>query len=283
MIPSEVQDWLAANEFGKIISEHPVSGGCINRGVILKTASGSSFFMKHNPAAPPDMFLREVEGLNALRVPEGPTVPRPYCHGSHYLLMEDLIPAPRTSAYWQLFGRRLAALHHHTNPQFGFPHDNYIGSTPQGNSWTEDGLEFFAEQRLMAIASAAKETRTLDLSVVIRVEGLASRLAELIPTQPASLIHGDLWSGNAMTNSQGGPAVIDPAAYYGWGEADLAMTALFGTFPDEFYEAYTEVRPLTPGYRDRFPIYNLYHLLNHVLLFGQGYLAQVNTILQQYS
>jgi fructosamine-3-kinase len=86
-----------------------------------------------------------------------------------------------------------------------------------------------------------------------------------------------------MTNSQGGPAVIDPAAYYGWGEADLAMTALFGTFPDEFYEAYTEVRPLTPGYRDRFPIYNLYHLLNHVLLFGQGYLAQVNTILQQYS
>jgi fructosamine-3-kinase len=96
------------------------------------------------------------------------------------------------------------------------------------------------------------------------------------------LIHGDLWSGNAMTDSQGCPALIDPATHYGWAEAELAMTSLFGSFPDEFYQSYNEVRKLEPGFRSRFPVYNLYHLLNHVLLFGQGYLGQVKAIINRY-
>jgi fructosamine-3-kinase len=114
------------------------------------------------------------------------------------------------------------------------------------------------------------------------VENLTAQLKDLIPVEPASLLHGDLWSGNAITNSQGGPAIIDPAAHYGWAEAELAMTTLFGAFPNAFYQAYEEVRPLEPGYYARFPLYNLYHLLNHLNIFGRGYLGQVQAILRRF-
>jgi fructosamine-3-kinase len=196
--------------------------------------------------------------------------------------MEDLEPAPRRADYWPEFGRRLAALHHHTNPQFGFSNDNYIGSTPQPNTWTDDGYDFFAEHRLLFQVRLASQRGLVGRGDVRRVEDLARRMPEIIPSQSASLSHGDLWSGNAMTESDGGPAIIDPAAHYGWAEAELAMTTLFGTFPETFYQAYEEVRPLEPDYHSRFPIYNLYHLLNHVNLFGRGYLGQVTSILRRF-
>ncbi len=282
MIPSGVTDWLGVNGFGMVVSERRVCGGCINNGVILTTASEVSFFLKYNSSAPADMFLREFEGLEALRNANGPTVPEPYCHDRNFLLIEDLKPANRVSNYWKLFGYQLAFLHDQTNNQFGFQHDNYIGSTPQPNLQMDDGYVFFAEQRLIYMAQAAYTQGRFGLTECQAVENLASQLPELVPQQPASLIHGDLWRGNVMTDSRGFPAIIDPAAHYGWAEADLAMTSLFGSFPDEFYQAYNEVRPLEPGYRSRFPIYNLYHLLNHVLLFGHGYLGQVKAILKRY-
>ena len=114
------------------------------------------------------------------------------------------------------------------------------------------------------------------------VRKLGKRLSELVPEQPASLIHGDLWGGNAMTDENGSPAIIDPAVYYGWAEADLAMTALFGGFNDRFYAAYIERRPLPPGWRERFGLYNLYHLLNHLNLFGRAYYGQVMGVLNKY-
>ena len=114
------------------------------------------------------------------------------------------------------------------------------------------------------------------------VRRLVERLPELVPWQPSSLLHGDLWTGNAMSDEKGAPAIIDPAAHYGWAEAELAMTTLFDSFPREFYRAYEEVRPLEKGYRDRFDIYNLYHLLNHLNLFGRSYLGQVRAILRRY-
>jgi fructosamine-3-kinase len=129
----------------------------------------------------------------------------------------------------------------------------------------------------------AYEWGRLDHVVVRQAEYLAARLADLIPEQPASIIHGDLWSGNVMTNSKGDPAIIDPAAYFGWAEADLAMTSLFGGFPPVFYQAYQEFRPLQPGWRERFPLYNLYHLLNHLNLFGASYREPVMGILENYS
>jgi fructosamine-3-kinase len=282
MIPQAVEKWLAENGFGEVRFARPVGGGCINNGTRLETESGQSFFLKTNSHAPEDMFAREAEGLDALQVGDGPKVPQPYLHGSDFLLLEDLSPAVHQAGYWGEFGRLLAALHEHTNPRFGFPHDNYIGSTPQPNQWTKDGYEFFGEQRLLFQARLASSRGFLEKSQVQQVERLAKRLPDLVPEQPASLIHGDLWSGNATSDAQGAPAIIDPAAHYGWAEAELGMTALFGSFPDAFYQAYDEARPLEPGYRQRFPLYNLYHLLNHLNLFGRGYYGQVTSVIRRY-
>lgn len=269
--------------YGGLVDFQPVGGGCINNGMRLVTSSGEKFFLKMNSFAPKDMFEREMEGLKTLDVPEGPKVPRPYIFGPDFILMEDLQPARRVVRYWEDFGKQMAGLHKHTSPQFGFGADNYIGSTPQLNNWTDDGYVFFARQRLIYQVELAFEKGLIEVTVRRAVEKLASRLKDLIPPQPASLIHGDLWSGNATSDQYGNPAVIDPAAHYGWGEADLAMTALFGKFPDGFYRAYQDVRPLENGFKERFPIYNLYHLINHVNLFGGGYLGQVKSILMRFT
>jgi protein-ribulosamine 3-kinase len=282
MIPEKVRDWLFDNQYGSIQSSKSVSGGCINNGLILITGSGITFFLKTNQNAPPDMFAREAEGLHALAVPDGPTVPKPYLHSANFILMQDLQPAGRRGDYWADFGRRLATLHNQTRAEFGFEHDNYIGSTPQPNSWTEDGYAFFAENRLKFQMRLATKNGLISRADAGRIDVLTNRLPELIPEQPASLIHGDLWSGNAMADEHGGPAIIDPAAHYGWAEADLAMTTLIGSFSDDFYQAYQEVRPLHPGVRERFPLYNLYHLLNHLNLFGRGYLSQVLGVVRRY-
>ena len=283
MLPEQVKIWIRQQGYGEGISLQPVGGGCINNGARLATASGQTFFLKTNASAPADMFAREAEGLQALGVSDGPRVPRPYLHSEDFLLLEDLMPAPRRPDYWPEFGRRLAALHSHSGPHFGFEHANYIGSTPQPNSWTEDGYAFFAGQRLAFQAHLANQQGLLGNDECSRVARLGERLPELVPAQPASLIHGDLWSGNALSDESGGPAIIDPAAHYGWAEAELAMTALFGTFPEAFYAAYQEVRPLRRGFRERFPIYNLYHLLNHLNLFGSGYWRQVVAVLKRYT
>lgn len=282
-IPTAVQQWLEAGGYGELSSTHPVSGGCISHGTILVTKSGETFFLKTNSSVSKDMFRREAEGLEALRVPGGPRVPTPYISGDDFILMEDLSPQPSQTGYWREFGRQLACLHKHTSPTFGFLHDNYIGSTAQPNPWTTDGYDFFAEHRLLFQARLARQRGLLQAGQVVQVEKIAGKLPELIPAQPASLIHGDLWSGNAITDQNGAPALIDPATHYGWAEAELGMTSLFGSFPQDFYAGYQEVRALERGFRERFPLYNLYHLLNHLNLFGLGYLGQVTAILRQYS
>jgi protein-ribulosamine 3-kinase len=283
MLPQAVGEWCASAGFGEILTLRPVGGGCINNGAVLKTVSGESFFLKTNQDAAADMFAREAEGLKALCVSGGPRLPFPYLFDTQFILLEDLAPTERSKDYWPIFGRQLAALHNHTEQRFGFVHDNYIGSTPQPNPWTVDGYTFFSEYRLLHQAQMARRRGLVDLGIYQRVEHLCTRLTELVPEQPASLIHGDLWSGNAMTGSGGEPAIIDPAAYYGWAEADLAMTDLFGVFPSEFYDAYLEVRPLHSGFRDRFPLYNLYHLLNHLNLFGGSYFGQVLSVLYKFN
>ncbi len=278
-----VQKWCEEHGYGMVVSIKRVGGGCINDGAILETESGQSFFVKTNASAPPDMFPREAEGLQALNVEDGPHVPQVYQAEANYILLENLQPAPRKGDYWPIFGRQLASLHRHTRDRFGFHHDNYIGSTPQKNPWTEDGYEFFAQHRLLYQAQLGRDRNRLSSGDVKKIAYVAHHLEKWVPQQEASLIHGDLWSGNATTDQDGAPAIIDPAAHYGWAEAELAMTNLFGAFPNRFYQAYQETRPLDPGFRERFPIYNLYHLLNHVNLFGGGYLSQVRSVLAKYT
>lgn len=281
-VPGPVLAWLAAEGHGRVVELQPVAGGCINQGAILRTASGPSFFLKQNSDAPADMFLREVEGLRALVVEGGPRLPAALLTGADFLLLEDLRPAAPTPEYWETFGRQLARLHGHTSDTFGFQHDNFLGTTPQPNPPTPDGFEFFAVDRLEFQARLAHARGLLAASDLERALKLARSLRNWIPEQPASLIHGDLWSGNALSGPAGEPAIIDPAAHYGWAEAELGMTDLFGGFPDPFYAAYLEVRPFQSGWRDRLPIYNLYHLLNHLNLFGGGYLGQVQEILRRF-
>lgn len=281
--PAEVSQWLQEQGFGIPSDLKPVGGGCINNGLRLTTESSHSFFLKLNDQAPSDMFMREAEGIRALTVDGGPRVPAVHLVGEEFLLLEDLSPTNRQAGYWEAFGRSLAKLHDHHHPRFGFDQDNYLGSTPQPNQWTDDGHRFFAEHRLLYQGELANRKGLLQKNQVKRIEQLADRLPDLIPDQPASLIHGDLWSGNAITDSRGAPAIIDPATHYGWAEAELGMTVLFGGFAEPFYRAYENEANLTEGWRQRLPIYNLYHLLNHLNLFGPSYLGQVESILARYS
>ncbi|MCJ7735615.1 MAG: fructosamine kinase family protein [Anaerolineales bacterium] len=283
IINPAVNHWLLENQKGTITAVDPAGGGCIHQALFIRTESGESYFLKQNQAAPADMFLREEEGLNALRVPGGPVVPRVFLVGKSYLLLEDLHPAGRCKDFWQIYGRQLAEIHLNHHPQFGFKEDNYIGFNPQKNTWMDNGFDFFRENRLRPQIDLAMNRSLLDTEDLKALEDLLQKLPQIIPPQPASLIHGDLWSGNLITDHQGRPALIDPAVHYGWAEADLAMTDLFGRYPDEFFGAYEEVNPLESFYRSRFPFYNLYHLLNHLNLFGGGYLSRVRLTLKNLS
>jgi fructosamine-3-kinase len=228
------------------------------------------------------MFVREAEGLEALVVPGGPRLPRVYAYDQHWILLEFVASVSRKLHFAERLGEQLARLHATTGPGFGFEHDNYLGATPQPNRWTLDGYSFFAEQRLSYQARLALQRGLLSVEEVQTVERIADRLPLLIPEQPASLLHGDLWGGNVIVGPEGEPVLIDPAAHYGWAEAELAMTSLFGGFDPTLYSAYEATRALAPDYRERFPLYNLYHLLNHLNLFGSAYHAQVSAVLRRY-
>ena len=227
-------------------------------------------FLKEGAPARADAFAAEADGLDALRphirVPR--VLERGLRNGKAFILLEPLDLRPGDYA---ALGRALATLHHQSGPRFGWARDNYIGLSPQQNGWCDDWLEFWVTRRMGPQISWARE-KGFDVSMP------PMRLLEKHKPQPA-LLHGDLWSGNAGFTAAG-PVIFDPAVYYGDRETDLAMTELFGGFPREFYRAYDEAFPLDPGYEKRKHLYNLYHLLNHLNIFGGGYLGQVKQTLR---
>ncbi len=164
---------------------------------------------------------------------------------------------------------------------FGFTEDNYIGASPQDNTPAQHWVEFFRDHRLAPQLAMAKDR--LETDDLRAADLLMDRLDEFLiePEQP-SLLHGDLWAGNYMTGPDGCAWLIDPAVYAGHREADLAMTELFSGFPAQFYDAYREAWPLQPGYASRRDLYNLYHILNHLNLFGRSYLPSVRHIMAEY-
>jgi fructosamine-3-kinase len=282
-LPPPVVAFCQAQGWGGITGAVPLGGGCIHDSLRLTTEAGHSLFLKVNASVPADMFEREAEGLSALSVEGGPRVPLAHLWGEAFLLLEDLSPGPEAPRFWERLAVELARIHARTSQRFGFDHDNYLGLTPQPNGWTTDGWQFFARRRLLFQTARARQAGLLDEREARRVEALSDRLARLVPEQPACLIHGDLWSGNVLRGPRGEPCLIDPACHYGWAEAELGMTALFGGFPERFYQAYAEAHPLEAGWRDRLPLYNLYHLLNHLNLFGAGYLAPIRSILDRFA
>ncbi len=219
------------------------------------------------------MYAAEAEGLNALRA-AGARAPEPYAHGLRggeaFIEMEKLTLGGPPD--WPAMARMLATLHRRTSGRSGWGRDNWIGLSPQINVWSDDWVAFYRDCRLIP---QLKRVGFFGESEFL-LKNLNSYFANYQPFP--SLLHGDLRNGNAGFTASG-PVLFDPAVYYGDREADLAMTELFGGFPREFYQAYQEVWPLHPGYETRKHLYNLYHLLNHLNLFGPGYLGQVKATL----
>ncbi|QQS55814.1 MAG: fructosamine kinase family protein [Candidatus Competibacteraceae bacterium] len=265
----------------------PLGGGCINQA--WRVGDGErDFFVKTHGAATvvQTMFEAEAAGLAELAATEAVRVPLPIGHGTAaglaFLVLEYLPLGGGGPRALDLLGHQLAALHRIPQAFFGWHRNNTIGSTPQPNDRGDDWITFWRERRLgFQLELAAHHGHGGELRR--RGEQLLARFAGLfIGYRPVpALLHGDLWSGNAGCTVDGDPVIFDPACYYGDREADLAMTELFGGFPECFYAAYREALPLDVGYPQRRTLYNLYHVLNHLNLFGGGYRAQAEHMIDQ--
>lgn len=255
-------------------------GGCINVAYLIGDAA-ARYFVKTNTVDGLAMFDAEAAALEVIAATDTIQVPEPIDWGTvgahSYLVLEALRLGAARPESWALMGEALARLHRNTQPKFGWFRDNTIGSSPQLNAWTDNWPTFFSEQRLrpqfeMAARNGTRFRRSDEL--LARVEHLLRGHRPV-----ASLLHGDLWSGNAACLEDGTPVIYDPATYYGDRETDLAFSEFFGGFPPVFYRAYAETWPLPAGYPSRKLLYNLYHVLNHANLFGGGYAHQAQSML----
>lgn len=278
-----IQQWLLDHGYGQIIRDEAFSEDRPTNFGRLHFDRGRSVFVKSREPAIDDFFYAETVGLKALSEHAPLRVPKVLHYENSFILLEDLGNAKPRPDYQRSLGEGLAALHRTTQQQFGFSMPTFCGPSAQDNTLTADGFQFFAERRLLHMAARAFDEGILKRVWIKRIEYIASNLERWIPRQEPALLHGDLWAGNAHSDENGHPCLIDPACYWGWPEADLAMTDLFGGFTDDFYATYVECHPLEPGWRERFPLYNLYHLLNHVVLFGESYLGPVEVICMDFA
>lgn len=286
-LPPDVARGVAEALGTPITQAEAVGGGCIAEAARVQ-AGGQAYFLKYGTGAVVRTFEAEALGLQTLRAAESvlvipAVVAQQTEDASGFLLLEWLEQTRATPAFWEHLGRGLAELHRHEGTAYGFAQDNFIGRTPQPNAWTQTWPAFFRTQRLEPQVALARAHGRWDRSWDPALQRLYQRLPDLLPEMPPrSLLHGDLWSGNKLPTTAGA-AIIDPAVYYGHREADLAMTELFGGFDARFYDAYRAAWPLEPGYESRREIYNLYHLLNHLNLFGGGYAGSVARVLERFA
>lgn len=261
----------------------PTGGGCISQTFVVH-AVDQSFFVKLNRPECLAMFAAEAAGLEEIRNTTSLRVPRPFGsgsgHGHAWLVLEYISLQHRGNA--AALGHGLAQMHRHTAERFGWTRDNTIGSTPQPNTAEADWIAFWRQHRLGYQLQLARRNGYTGL-----LQSLGERLLSGFQyfftgyTPLPSLLHGDLWSGNHAFDEQGQPVIFDPAVYYGDREADLAMTELFGGFPADFYAAYQDAWPVEAGYATRKQLYNLYHILNHLNLFGSQYLGRAETMMKK--
>ncbi len=269
----------------EVTRTEPVHGGDIAQSLRVVTHTGHILFVKQASGLPPGMLCAEAEGLRALSQ-GGCRVPRVVAVKEEGLALEWIQRGESTASYWEALGRGLAKQHRVSRHACGFDAgDNFIGRTPQPNP-DEPRLEvFFRDHRIGVMQRLLRQSGQLTGGDDVTLDRFREQLDSLLdlPDEHPALLHGDLWGGNAMPGPDGEPVVFDPAAHYGCREADVAMTELFGGFSPAFYGAYNEAFPLASGFRDRVPIYNVYHLLNHALLFGGGYLGQAMSIVRRFA
>lgn len=269
----------------QIDSFQHVSGGDINQAFLINCHE-KSYFIKVNQAALFEMFEAEQAGLNEIAATKTIRVPKPITCGRvnsySYLLMENLNLKRGSSNSDQILGRQLAQLHQIKQPFFGWFGDNTIGSTPQINDPDESWPNFWRTKRIEFQLQLAK-SNGISGRLQSRGELLCERIESFfLDYQPqASLVHGDLWAGNAGVADGLEPVIFDPACYYADREVDIAMTELFGGFSADFYASYNEIFPLDTGYSVRKTLYNLYHILNHLNLFGSAYLSQAQNMIDR--
>lgn len=273
---------VTTGEDSVIENLNSVSGGSINEAYCFNYA-GLRFFMKVNSSKEfPEMFKREIEGLHELDKVKELNVPKPVFDfeyaGKQFLILNYLEKTSDSLEFFEKLGVCTAKLHKIKSGKFGFTSNNYIGSLQQINTTAERWEDFFYLYRLEPLVKWCYDERLISKTNIRQSESLYAKLPEIFPDEKPSLLHGDLWSGNKM-NTTNGPAIFDPAVYYGHREMDVAMTRLFGGFDEQFYSAYENEYPLEKDYRKRTDICNLYPLLVHVRLFGSGYLHDVlNTL-----
>ena len=260
-----------------------IGGGCINRTYRIE-GNGRRFFVKLNNSDSLAMFEAEAAGLKEILASRSLRAPTPLCWGSNdseaWLVLEYLEMNDPGHSGSTALGHGLAAMHRFSSQTFGWVRDNTIGSTPQINKFSNEWAEFWRERRLgyqLQLARGNGYTGKLQK----QGEQLMERLDHFFPGPPPvpSLLHGDLWAGNYSFDDSGRPVIFDPAVYYGDRETDIAMTELFGGFANSFYAAYRDAYPLEAEYETRKMLYNLYHILNHLNLFGGGYLRQAEQMI----
>lgn len=276
-----------SNSTGKaqqLSSTRQLAGGSINQ-TLKASSADQDYFIKLNRAELIDMFNAETAGLQELKQAHALAVPEVICSGcndeSAWLVLEYIPLGGGNAASFSKAGNALAQLHRKLHDKFGWHRDNTIGSTPQINTYQDDWISFWQQNRF-AYQIKLAEMNGYSGDVISNVERLIDSSSDFLSHQPvASLLHGDLWSGNLSFDKTGKPVIYDPAVYYGDRETDLAMTELFGGFTQNFYAAYQEAWPLSPGYNVRKIFYNLYHILNHMNLFGGGYQQQAISMSQR--
>ena len=273
----------------EILETAPVAGGCIHQTARLSTNMDEDFFLKWAQGAVSDVFAAEADGLSALRESTGLTVPEVIGNSDAsenpaWLLLEYVPQGSPAPDYAEHLGDALSALHEAREGPYGWHRSNYIGSLPQVNTTMDDWPAFWWAERLEPQLALARDNgrpggRDRHWAAL---ESKLPALLEHAEEDGRSLLHGDLWSGNVYPGPDGWPVLVDPAVYRGHREVDLAMTELFGGFPEAFYAAYEHRRPLTDGYREvRRPVYQLYPLLVHVNLFGGSYVNGAEGALQK--
>lgn len=261
------------------LSARPVGGGCIHEAGRIETPSGS-YFAKWNTSAAPGMFQLEADGLGQLAQTSTVAVPNVILQTEQVLGLSWIEPTADRQRPMREAGRQLARLHEQRGRRPGAERDGYIGTLQQSNQTHEamGWIEFFRVHRVEAL------THHLQPGLRARIEGLDLERLLDEPAGGCALLHGDLWGGNIVCGADGSGWFVDPATYSGHPEVDLAMTTLFGGFPDEFYDAYQEVSgPFDREIQERMQVLNIYPLLVHVALFGGGYQTQLDAIARRFA
>jgi len=267
-----------------------IGGGCISNASRVDTNAGV-FFAKWNEEAPPDLFEAEARGLRQMAraaarvaIPKVLAASGPRGKVPAFIVMEYLEPESAHGDHEEeTLGRGLAELHRTSSERFGFPGDTYCGSTRQANGWCDSWPQFYTERRIVPLLNAVRRERSLSANDEALYERVIARLPDLLERgSPPSLIHGDLWSGNVLWTTRG-PALVDPACAYADREMEFGITTLFGGLSPRAWSAYLETWPLDAGWRERNPLYQLYHLLNHYLIFGGGYGAQARDVAKPFA